>query len=323
MLTTSITHRNHKRFSSTSSSFQPQLITLNYISICQQCKCKFDNTHHIPYLFKCGHFFCKQCIETAFTSAEGITCPTDGVVAYSLSELKLLYDLITDNGNDTHLQQNVNYCNIHKEEKLTHYMEDTSELFCVYCAFAKAKKNPHVEIKEIKDKHNEMLNELNCVLEDEQRYVKMIQGGLSEIKRKKDREEKKVNVFYEQMISYYKNKQKEDLIRINLLFTENERKLSCVLEEVSKRIEKCEKLKNVIIHNTNNNDNESKHSFLDIIEQFNILIKTHMPKYKDSTHLNDYHFIHEDETTLTKLMNTFTNIQNSSKSFLTMFASTK
>ena len=301
----------------TTSSSQPQLITLNYISTCQHCKCKFNNTQRIPYLFKCGHFFCKQCIETTFTCVDGITCPTDSVIAHSLTELKLLNDLIIttpDNNND------MNRCSIHKEEQLTHYMENTCEVLCVYCAFTKAKKHPHIIIKEIKDKHNEMLNELNHIIQNEQHFVKVIQEGLNEIKMKKENEEQKVNTFYEQMIRYYKNKQKEELMKINLLFIENERTLNGLLEEVSKRIEKCEMLKNVITNNNNMstyNDHYTQHSLIDIIEQFNILIKTHMSKYNNTNniHINNYHFIHEDETTITKLINTFTNIKNSTSLF--------
>ena len=56
------------------------LITLNYISICQCCKNPFNSTINIPYLFKCGHFFCKKCIEEQFTDEEGIKCPNDGLI---------------------------------------------------------------------------------------------------------------------------------------------------------------------------------------------------------------------------------------------------
>ena len=34
---------------------------------------------------------------------------------------------------------NKNCCKIHKEQKLTHYIEDTNQLICVYCAFEKYK----------------------------------------------------------------------------------------------------------------------------------------------------------------------------------------
>ena len=76
-----------------------------------------------------------------FTDDEGIKCPNDGIVALSLSELKLLNNLITDKNVEA-LTSRGNTCEVHKGQKLTHYIEDTKELICVYCAFARFKKNP-------------------------------------------------------------------------------------------------------------------------------------------------------------------------------------
>ena len=72
------------------------LVTLKFISICQFCKNNFNSTIHLPYLLKCGHFFCLKCIKENFTDEEGIKCPNDGLVALSVKELKLLNNLITD-----------------------------------------------------------------------------------------------------------------------------------------------------------------------------------------------------------------------------------
>ena len=72
------------------------LVTLKYISVCQCCKIPFDNIGHLPYLFKCGHFFCKKCIEEQFTGKEGIKCPIDGPIAKSIKQLKVLNNLVTD-----------------------------------------------------------------------------------------------------------------------------------------------------------------------------------------------------------------------------------
>ena len=66
------------------------LVTLNFLSICQCCKNSFNSKENIPYLFKCGHFFCKQCIVEQFTDEEGIKCPNDGLIANSISDLKIL-----------------------------------------------------------------------------------------------------------------------------------------------------------------------------------------------------------------------------------------
>ena len=34
------------------------LVTLKFISICQYCRNSFNSNVYLPYLLKCGHFFC-------------------------------------------------------------------------------------------------------------------------------------------------------------------------------------------------------------------------------------------------------------------------
>lgn len=77
------------------------LITLKYISVCQICKENFNSNPNVPYLLKCGHFFCKACLENNFTEEDGsIFCPDDGRVANSIRDLKLVYNLIIDRSVD-------------------------------------------------------------------------------------------------------------------------------------------------------------------------------------------------------------------------------
>ena len=79
-----------------SSDSEFALLTLNNLSICQCCKSSFNSGDNVPYLFNCGHFLCKQCITQQFKDEEGIKCPLDGLVANSISELKILNNFITD-----------------------------------------------------------------------------------------------------------------------------------------------------------------------------------------------------------------------------------
>ena len=72
------------------------LATLNYISICQCCKNKFDKEKCLPYLLNCGHFFCLNCIKQYFVDETGVVCPSDGLVAQSIDELKLLKNLVSN-----------------------------------------------------------------------------------------------------------------------------------------------------------------------------------------------------------------------------------
>ena len=72
---------------------------MKYISVCQYCNESFNKHTNIPFLLKCGHFFCKQCIEGIFTDkrTKNIYCPKDNViVAKSFKDLKLLKNFIYD-----------------------------------------------------------------------------------------------------------------------------------------------------------------------------------------------------------------------------------
>ena len=281
------------------------LITLNYISICQCCKNQFNSSINIPYLFKCGHFFCKKCIEEQFTDEEGIKCPNDGLIAYSIKELKLLNNLITDKYVESNTQReglnNGFYCEIHKGQKLTHYIEETKELICVYCAFSRFKKNPKIEIKEIKEKCNDIYNDIENVIEDNQHNVEMIQGALKNIKKNKETEEKRVNSFFDQIMNYLKNKKLEVMNQIDSLFTENARKLSQKLEIFSGKIEQSENLKNAIDeYNQNSNIN-----FLEILDNYNKLIKESTDTNKLNIQLQEYRFNHDDESKMLKYINNF------------------
>ena len=282
------------------------LITLNYISICQCCKNQFNSNINIPYLFKCGHFFCKKCIEEQFTDEEGIKCPNDGLIAYSIKELKLLNNLITDKYVESNTQReglnnNGLYCEIHKGQKLTHYIEETKELICVYCAFSRFKKNPKTEIKEIKEKCVEINNDIDNVIEDNQHNVEMIQGALKNIKKNKETEEKRVNGFFDQIMNYLKNKKLEVMNQIDSLFTENARKLSQKLEIFSGKIEQSENLKNGIEeYNLNSNIN-----FLEILDIYNKLTKDSNDSNKLNIQLQEYRFNHDDESKMIKYINNF------------------
>jgi hypothetical protein len=88
---------NYKLTDSERSKSMSNLITLKYISVCQCCKENFNSSSNIPYLLKCGHFFCRSCLMNNFTEEGGtIICPDDGIIANSINDLKLLSNLIID-----------------------------------------------------------------------------------------------------------------------------------------------------------------------------------------------------------------------------------
>ena len=306
------------------------LVTLKFISICQYCKNAFNSTVHLPYLLKCGHFFCLKCIKEHFTDSEGIKCPNDGLVALSIKELKILNNLITDknipsqrtkkendienddtsngimNSNNANLNEK-NTCKIHKGQKLTHIITETKQLVCVYCAFDIVRKNPKCEVKEIKEKFDEFITEAEKVISLNQNNIKIIQDSLKDIKKNKENEEKNINLYFDHIFKYLNNKKAEYLSQIDSIFTDNAKKLSQKLEIFSEQIEQGESLKGLIDNYEQNNN------FDEILETY---IKLQSIKINDQDYqinLQEYKFSHDDETKIMKYINNFGDIKTINK----------
>ena len=306
------------------------LVTLNLISICQFCKNNFNSTVHLPYLLKCGHFFCLKCIKENFTDEEGIKCPNDGLVALSVKELKLLNNLITDksipsqrdikenlennenmniNGIDTNEKIDMkNTCKIHKGQKLTHIITETKQLVCVYCAFDVVRKNPKCEVKEIKEKFDELILDAEKVINLNQNNIKIIQDALKDIKKNKETEEKNVNLYFDHIFKYLNSKKGEYLSQIDSFYNDNVKKLKQKLEIFSEQIEQGESLK-ALIDNYENNNN-----FDEIMDTY-IKLENIKKSEKDNNQVNlqEYKFSHDDETKIMKYINNFGDIKTVNK----------
>ena len=304
------------------------LVTLKFISICQYCKNSFNSTIHLPYLLKCGHFFCSKCIKEHFTDEEGIKCPNDGLVALSIKELKILNNLITDknfpsqrggadnqadndeniNGIDNNRKMNdANCCTIHKGQKLTHIITETKQLVCVYCAFDLVRKNPKCEVKEIKEKFDEFVAEAEKVINLNQNNIKIIQNSLKDIKKNKENEEKNINMYFDNISKYLNNKKNEYLSQIDSIFTDNAQKLSKKLDIFSQQIEQGESLKGLIDNYEQNNN------FDEILETYIKLQSIKSIDTDNEINLQEYKFSHDDETKIMKYINNFGDIKTINK----------
>ena len=314
------------------------LITLNFISVCQCCKNSFDNEIFRPYLLKCGHFFCIKCIQDYFLDKDGIKCPSDGLIAKSLDELTLLNNLIlknkeknntskniipkkdnkivcsendekiSDNNNNDHdiatnnNKYNQNYCQIHKDQKLSHIICDSNEIICVYCAFESFKKNPKREIKELSSQLTEFSNNINEILSSNQNEVLNLHNALKKIKLNKETEEKSINTFFECLIDYIKEKQTEFIDKINEIFNNNTKKLGDKLEEVTENIEKSEKIKNLIdtfYEKEEKNENNVKDNYNEIVSKY-LIFQQKMKINKQNLFLDEYKFKHIEEEQIAK-----------------------
>ena len=278
------------------------LISLKYLSKCQCCQNVFNGNINIPYLFQCGHFFCKKCIEENFTDEEGIKCPNDGLIAYSLDELKILNNLINDNKYIESSNRKFDlFCQIHKGEKLTHFIENTKEMICVYCAFDKCKKNPNCEIKEIKDKVISINNNIDNIINDNQNLIEIIQQGLNNIKNNKESEERKIEFFFEKVFTILSNKKIEMINQIDTFYNENIRKLNQEINFFSNIIDECDNLKNEI--------ENVQINFLEILDYYN-KIKYELKDLKTiKIQLQETKFIYQQENKILNKINKICDIQ--------------
>ena len=292
-----------------SNESEVPLITLNFLSICQYCKNQFNSEINIPYLFKCGHFFCKKCIDEEFTDEDGIKCPNDGLIARQISELKILNNFINDKQLiPQEVKQNKKYCEYHRGQKLTHYIEDTKEFICVYCAFERFKSNPSVEIKDIYEKCRAMENKIDNIIEDNQQNVEIIQSSLRDIKKNKENEEKKINEIFNGLFEILKIKRDEILVKIEKIFTDNAKKLSQKLEIFSSKLEKSEKIKGLIMSFQNS---QEEINFSQIIEVYELFLKE-LNEINKIT-LQKYKFIYEDELKIKGILSKFGSLELSEK----------
>ena len=311
------------------------LITLNFISVCQCCKTSFDNNTYLPYLLKCGHFFCIKCINEYFTDKNGIKCPSDGLIANSINELTILNNLIPKNnktnniinnnliskesnnnnniicdnnlGNKQNKENNIlsknsNYCSIHKNQKLSHVICDSNEIICVYCAFECFKKNPKSEIKELSSQLKDFNLNINEIISENQKEVLNLNDSLKKIKTNKENEEKAINTFFECLFDYLNEKKNEYFDQVNNLFSNNTKILGDKLEEVNENIENSENLKK-IIENFLNDEGINEYNFK---EKYNELLNKYLEleqknkNNKQKIELDEYKFIHIDEDKLVK-----------------------
>ena len=271
------------------------LITLNFISNCQCCKNKFDKEKRIPYLLKCGHFFCIDCIKQYFTSQNGVVCPLDGPVAKSIEDLKLLKNLIPDTKtknkniiskmnyldlekddiNNINLNNINNYCTIHKNQKLTHMIKDTNEIICVHCAFDRLKANSNEQIIEIQDKFCEYKEVIENIINSNQKNIELINHTLELINKNKENEIKKLNIFISNMMKLIEEIKKEKTEQIQRISNENIHELDQKLLIFNEIIEQGEEFKRVL-------EKEDNDNYVNILNNYQSILKLNKSNNEDN-----------------------------------------
>ena len=275
------------------------LITLNAICVCQCCNNNFNNNENLPFLFKCGHFFCLKCINQYFKKEVGITCPSDGLIAKSIKELKFLKNLIVNNNNDNEETENNNieitenntlslsmnkknnsiiiednikdnkkinknkYCLIHKDQKLTHINCDENKLICIYCAFESIKNEPKCEIKEIKEKVEEYKKNVNTIIDNTNNNLEKIKDCLKKFKKSKEEKAELIKSFYKKLIEFLNNKKNEEINKCNIIYDKNIKEIEKNIKTFNEIIEKGNECLKLI-----NNSKKDEYIIFNIIENY-------------------------------------------------------
>ena len=348
-----------KKLDEISENPEKNFFSLNSISKCQCCNKYFNNKSNIPFLFKCNHFFCKNCIENYFQDEKGIKCPIDGYIAKNINELKIIEKLFNynnnennNNNNNSNSYENQNYtvhtnynenenidsnninnlsnnnnnnnnnnfnenfnnnnnnetedntiCKIHSQ-KLSHYIEDTREIICIFCAFNKLQNNSKLVIKSLSDKIKDYLNEIESILESYQKFASKLQNIFNEIQENKENTENKINEIFDKIINYLINIRNQYLFKIDEYIKENSKNLSDKLEYFSEKIEFAENIKeNLLKYSENDVININN-----IFDQYNFFINQINEKNIYDIELNKFNFETDDESFI-KFLKNYSNLK--------------
>jgi len=223
-----------------------------------------------------------------------------------------------DNNEDENIEEspeqdeyNQNFCNIHPEQKITHFVEDTKELICIHCAFNKLKNNPTIQIKEINEKCKEYLNDLDIIIDNNQKYSQIIQNSLNDINENKENEEKKIIEIYEQLINLLVTNRNNFLIKIEEIYQENTGNMNKKLENFAEIIDIAEKLK----EDFEAIAEQAPYEFNHLTQAFNKFIRDMNDKSKSDLDIIQYNFSHDELNKVLKYLNNFSDVKTRKKCY--------
>ena len=210
--------------------------------------------------------------------------------------------------NDDYFQ---NFCNLHPEQKITHFVEDTKELICIYCAFNKLKNNPNILIKEIPEKCKEYLNDLDIIIENNKKCEQIIQNSLNDINENKENEEKKLIEIYDQLINILVTNRNNYIIKIEEIYQENIINMNRKLNKFEEIIDNAEKLK----EDFDTIYNKAPYEFNHLTQSFNKFIRDINDKINSDLEINQYNFSHDELNKVIIYLNNFADVKTRKKKF--------
>ena len=231
---------------------------------------------------------------------------------HSISNLNEKYSLDNSKNSEYYEEEYIqSFCSIHPEQRITHFVEETKELICIHCAFNKLKNNPLVQIKEIPEKCKEYINDLDIIIENNQKCTQIIHNSLNDINENKENEEKKLIEIYEQLLNVLITNRNNYLIKIEEIYRENTNNMNQKLESFSENINIAEKLK----EDFSTICNKAPYEFNHLTETFNTFIREINDKNNSDLEINQYNFSHDELNKVIKYLNNFADVKTRKKTF--------
>lgn len=170
---------------------------------------------------------------------------------------------------------------------MSHFIEASQEVICVYCAFLRLKRTPGLEIKELEEKSSEVNIELAKITEEIANYINYIQDHDQESKKLKESEQQNLLTFFDEISKALEEKKQEVLNSLNEINDSNIHKSTELLAYLKNRQDEANKIKEAF-------DNKQTH-FSEMLEAYSNFSK----EYFSSSHRLtlehvDFKFLHED-----------------------------
>ena len=215
------------------------------------------------------------------------------------------------NSNNTNEDDSGNFCTIHPEQRISHFVEETRELICIHCAFNKLKNDPNIQIKEIPEKCKEYIAELETIIENNKNYIHIIKNSIGHINENKQNEEKKIIEIYEELSNLLVTNRNNYLIKIEEIYQQNKSNMIKKLENFEDIINVSEKMKDDFYTLLDKAPNE----FNFLAQGFNQFIREINDKNNSEIHIMQYNFSHDELNKIIKYINNFADVKSKKKVF--------
>jgi len=166
-----------------------------------------------------------------------------------------------------------------------------------------------LEIKEIKEKCTDIMDNIDKLLNDNQTHVDILNDSLNDIKKNKFNEEQRVIQFYDKLIKFMEERKVELLENINIIFSQNADKLSEKLDFFSTKMEDAEDLKRNIVAVSNGETSRIN----DVINSYMQYLREANDSSRLNLELTEYKYVSDDENKLLKYLNSFGDLKSKEK----------